>query len=149
MTKQEEIKILSIKQIDHLIETVGKLKISHKTRKILKIFEQLTNAEFERMEVKPFIHHFVNIPPFSAITIVSFHSSRREIADYIREESKSPLSFINQASYLLENLACNRHIYGVAICDTRDAFNRQWGRVLAKLRLLKHLKVVDTENEEV
>lgn len=138
--KQEEIRILSIKQIDHIIATVGKLKISRKTREILKIFEQLANAEFGRMGVKPFIHHFTNIPPFSAITIVSFHSSWKEIADYIREESKSPLSFINQASYLLENLACKRYIYGVAICDGRDTFNRQWGRVLAKLRLVKHLK---------
>lgn len=102
--------------------------------------ERKLDAEFERMDVKPFIHHFINVPPFSAITIVSFHSSWREIADYLREDSKNPLSFINQASYLLRNLACNRHIYGIAICDRRDMFNRQRGRIIAKGRLLKHLK---------
>ena len=104
--------------------------------------EQKLDAEFKRMDVKPFIHHFINIPPFTAITVASFYSSWKEIADYIHEESKSPLSFINQASYLLRGLAHNQHIYGVAICDRRDTFNRQRGRIIAKGRLLKHLKEI-------
>jgi hypothetical protein len=102
--------------------------------------EQKLDAEFKRMNVKPFIHHFIDTVPFSAITIVSFHSSWKEIAKYIHEECKPPLVYINQASYLLRNLAHNRHIYGVAICDRRDQFNRQRGRIIAKGRLLKHLK---------
>jgi hypothetical protein len=53
------------------------------------------------------------------------------------------LVYINQASYLLRNLAHNRHIYGVAICDRRDQFNRQRGRIIAKGRLLKHLKLIE------
>lgn len=105
--------------------------------------EQKLDAEFKRMNVKPFIHHFIDTAPFSAITIVSFHSSWKEIARYIHEESKSPLVYINQASYLLRNLAHNRHIYGVAICDRRDQFNRQRGRIIAKGRLLKHLKLIE------
>ncbi len=32
------------------------------------------------------------------------------------------------------------HIYGVAICDKRDQFNRQRGRIIAKGRLLSHLQ---------
>jgi hypothetical protein len=52
-----------------------------------------------------------------------------------RQYSKTP------ATCLIET-AQDEGMYGIALCDIRDTFNRQRGRIIAKGRLLKHLKEV-------
>jgi hypothetical protein len=61
----------------------------------------------------------------------------REVLDqYIFGFPTSPLA--SEALKMLRKLG----IYGVTICDRRDTFNRQRGRIIAKGRLLKHLKEI-------
>lgn len=101
--------------------------------------EQKLDVKFKELDVKPFIHHFFEVSPFSAITIASFRVSWVEVASIIHEASWS-ISSHNRASSLIHNLAVDYYIYGVAVCDIRDTFNRQRGRIIAKGRLLKHFR---------
>jgi len=106
-----------------------------------KIEQKLDDA-FKEMDVKPYIFHFFDVTPFNAVTIASFHSSFREIMGFIEDAVDLPLLMFNPASYLITHLQGTHRIFGIAICDTRDLFNRQRGRIIAKGRLLKHLKEV-------
>lgn len=106
-----------------------------------KIEERL-DKEFEKMEIKPYIYHFVEgIEPFAAITIVeAMRYSWNNIKDIVDTAMKNAKSLRhNKASEVIRSLHY-ADIYGVAICDRRDQFNRKLGRVIAKGRLLKHLK---------
>lgn len=107
--------------------------------------EQKLDAEFKRMGVQPGVFHFLDhVSVFTAITIVdeiSIWGSTRarlntRLDRYFMEGEKTP------ATYLIKSLRDIDGIYGVAICDKRDQFNRQRGRIIAKGRLLKHLKEV-------
>lgn len=107
--------------------------------------EQKLDAEFERMEIKPKVFHFVNsIIQSVAITIVderlTWLGAQREIVKAHSDGASQHLFFF-PATRLLDTLR-KRDIYGVAICDKRDNFNRQRGRIIAKGRLLKHLKEI-------
>ena len=125
------------------------------------------DEEFERLGIKPRIYHFTErVVSFNAITIVtqfditwdrmwelvkeSVLGKRKQYSEKtIGEEEEKPTlhkadqsdttSIFNRATRLLQNLAAIS-FYGVAICDKRDQFNRQRGRIIAKGRLLKHLK---------
>lgn len=113
-----------------------------------KIEKKLDN-EFERLEVKPHIYHFTKgVAPFTAITIAEDYqpagskrgwNSMRGAIDNVFEREYLWMRKCCPATQFIKGLALMR-IYGVAICDKRDQFNRQRGRIIAKGRLLKHLK---------
>ena len=109
----------------------------------LKEDEKKVDAEFERIGVKPCIYHFTRyMGPFGAITVVDqLHSwaDVRKVIDMERENQLRAVQIYDNASSMLYSLR-ERKIYGVAICDQRDNFDRRKGRVIAKGRLLKHLK---------
>lgn len=101
--------------------------------------ERALDAKFESIGMKPLVYHFTNIDTFSAVTIAqdrfiefSYRLLQREIQQY-----KS--TFIEPATRLLNQLAKNYNIYGVAICDKNDVFSKRYGRMKAKGRLLQHL----------
>ena len=110
-------------------------------KKILdKKIEEQMDKEFEKLVVYPHVHHFRDVPPFNAVTVVTpmpFHWE--EIASIIAEYPQGTLQY-NPATYLLQKLAVVHDLHGVAICDRRDTFSRQEGRRRAKRRLLRHLK---------
>jgi len=107
--------------------------------------EEKLDSEFEELGVKPRVYHFTEgIAPFNAITIVddnknwTWKTMRGSLdnaftREYLWLRGYSPATrFI----FALKQM----HLYGVAICDHRDQFNRKLGRIIAKGRLLKHLK---------
>lgn len=105
--------------------------------------EQKINAEFNKMGEKVFIYHFrLPFAPFNAVTIANLKAEPFELLEAViyraivhitEKHLKSP------ATQLFELLQKD-YLFGVAICDTHDTFNRQRGRIIAKGRLLKHLK---------
>ena len=109
--------------------------------------EQKLDREFELMNVKPRVYHFLEeIIPFSAITIcdVSGRSwqGMRQVLDISLTHELPSWKYYFPAIRVLIALHA-REIYGVALCDYHDAFNRQRGRIIAKGRLLKHLKGIE------
>ena len=108
--------------------------------------EQKLDREFERLKVEPKIFHFVNtIIPSTTITIaderLTWFGAQRVIVKAHSDGASKHLFFF-PATQLLDTLR-KQGIYGVAICDRRDTFNRQRGRIIAKGRLLKHLKGIE------
>lgn len=109
--------------------------------------EAYLDKEFEMLKIKPHIYHFIDdIEPFNAITIADSKSkteiltwkdmneiivSNAHLDNEIYEHDKATRLFL----YLKQS-----GIYGVAICNKRDTFNRQRGRIISKGRLLKHIK---------
>lgn len=107
-----------------------------------KIEEKL-DKEFEKRGLKPKIYHFMGndiVYPYAGITIADVkHGTYEGTLKYvIRTIDKSFDLDHNLASHLKADL--NFGGWGVAICDKRDTFNRQRGRIIAKGRLLKNLK---------
>lgn len=105
--------------------------------------EQKLDTEFEKLKVTPRVFHFVkDILPFTALTIaderLTWFGAQSELTIAYSQTSKFFFSYTR----LLDTLR-KRDIYGVAICDKRDQFNRQRGRIIAKGRLLKHLKELE------
>jgi hypothetical protein len=86
--------------------------------------EQKLDAELEqRLRVNIRIYHFrKDVGPYTSITIVT--------------NSVTSKNRMREILMILRKL----EIYGVSICDRRDTFNRQRGRIIAKGRLLKHFK---------
>lgn len=110
--------------------------------------EQKLDVEFKRMNiVLPMIYHFRRrMGSLNAVTIAAYGLSWSDIkVEIIDIGHHYPLDVdverYSCATYLLQGLRA-RHIYGVAICDRRDQFNRQRGRIIAKGRLSKHLKEI-------
>ena len=107
-----------------------------------------SDKEFEKLGVRPRVYHFTDgITPFTAITTAIApkppHRVRtwNEIEIIVKFDIEYTTTHFryDHASELIRRL--KRHdIKGVAICDKRDQFNRQRGRIIAKGRLLKHLK---------
>ena len=104
-----------------------------------KSAEKILDREFKKMGVKPRIYHFRKVYPFNCVTI-AIEDTRYNWNDLSESivEFTDMLGF-NPATHLLKRLKEFRDIYGVAICDRRDQFNRQEGRNRAKGRLLGHL----------
>lgn len=110
------------------------------------------DKEFERLKVKPHIYHFTKgVAPFVAITIAEDYqpagskrgwNSTRGAIDNVFKREYLWMQKCCPATRFIQGLAL-MHIYGVAVCDKRDQFNRQRGRIIAKGRLLKHLKEED------
>jgi len=114
-----------------------------------KVEKQL-DIEFEKMGVKPHVYHFTsNVSPFNAVTIVDDKiplggnkgawSNIRGAIDNVFKREYLWMQKCCPATRFIQGLKLS-HIYGVAICDARDQFNRQRGRIIGKERLLKHLK---------
>ena len=113
--------------------------------------EERLNAEFEKMGVRPHVYHFTEVvSPFTAITIVDncevpvggskeAWSSKRRVIDTVFEREYLRMQMGCPATRFIHSLKLS-HIYGVAICDKRDQFNRQRGRIIAKGRLLCYLQ---------
>jgi hypothetical protein len=122
--------------------------------------ERKLDAELKRLGIKTRIYHFTTrCSPFRGITIAvadsNSWSDMREILDTVRYALKVGdgtqiqlnFSLIEPAARTLKALR-ERGIYGVAICDPSDNFNRQEGRNKAKGRLVQHLKLVEKERKK-
>jgi hypothetical protein len=105
--------------------------------------EQKLDVELKEKGVMPEIYHFTkDIDPFTAITIVDERFLWRNLRGLIHAISSFlPLETTRSApaTMFIEALHA-KDVYGVAICDHCDQFNRQRGRIIAKGRLLKYLK---------
>jgi len=108
----------------------------------LKIEKKL-DEEFKKFGVKPRVYHFTkNVEPFNAITVADIQNlSWKDMFSMIDSCIWiAKFSLFNRATRLLIEAKDKYAIYGMAICDKRDQFNRERGRVIAKGRLLKYLK---------
>ena len=112
-----------------------------------KIEEKL-DKEFEKIGVKPWIYHFTeDVYPYRAVTVAK---SNKEMT--IRFDWENTLALIKSAIDYVAVYEHNRttkfikylekeNVY-VAVCDIKDEFSRKLGRVIAKGRLLKHLREI-------
>ena len=118
-------------------------------KKILaKEIEKQMDKEFEKYGINTRVYYFREVPPFNAVTVVTSSPYLwGEIASIISEYPLTSLLF-HPAAYLLQKLALVHDLHGVAICDKRDAFNRQEGGCRAKRRLLRHLKKREGTNSK-
>ena len=102
--------------------------------------EKKLDKEFENLNIRPRIYHFLrDMPSFRAVTIADERLTWSG-AERVVDQTKNHLYPHLPATQLLRELGLDYDVYGVAICDRRDQFNRQRGRIIAKGRLLKHLK---------
>ena len=117
-----------------LLDGIGRIR-RKPTR--YRLLEQIMDIEFEKMGVKPYVYHFTDIPAFKAVTIVTIDNAD----SYAKVHTFILINYTNgrEATLLLETFK-ELDVYGVAICNKRDQFNRQRGRIIAKGRLLKHLR---------
>ena len=103
--------------------------------------EKKLDEEFEKLGIKTRVYHFINIPLFNAVTVVTPDNRTYGDIKNIVLKSRQPEFYLRQhAEYLLSKLAGLPDLHGVAICDIRDQFDRKLGRIIAKGRLLKQLK---------
>ena len=112
--------------------------------RLIKESEKSLDKEFEKMGVKLYTYHITNndldLTVFSGITIVSDERHRKhKLVEMIDSINDDGMFTVTPATYMLKALA-DRDFVGVAICDSRDDFNRPHGRRNAKIRLVKHLK---------
>ncbi len=90
-------------------------------RKLLRSFNSITIADV-KYQLTADVEHDVGVA----------------IEDLISERMARGL--IHPAKFMMDELRAFGY-YGVAICDRRDNFSRKRGRIIAKGRLLKHLRV--------
>lgn len=110
-------------------------------KKVLnKEIENQMDREFKKFKVKPHVYHFKDVPSFQGVTVVTAMPAHWDNIASIISDSQQSYHLFNSATYLLQNLAAVHDLYGVAICDKRDTFSRQEGRLRAKRRLLRYLK---------
>lgn len=121
--------------------------------------EQEIDKELEVIGVRSYVYHVRAydegsyqrqlLRMFNGITIVDvkLRPSTDFEADVYRmiEELKEKLkrfarADLHPATWMMKELN-EMGYYGVAICDSRDNFSRERGRVIAKGRLLKHLRL--------
>ena len=107
--------------------------------------EQKIDAKFAEMGITPYIYHFTeNTKPFIAITIAKTERSTYGILKEIVENCVSAVvQGEHERAVNLFAILSQVALYGVSICDKRDQFNEQRGRIIAKGRLLKHLKEIE------
>ena len=126
------------------------MKPKQDKKRLDKEIENQMDREFKKVGKNiPRVYHFradqlekYNFPPlFNAVTIATAMPFRWEaLASIISEEYPQTSHLFNPATYLLQRLAAVHDLHGVAICDRRDTFSRQEGRLRAKRRLLRYLK---------
>lgn len=105
--------------------------------------ERKVDQELEKFGVSPRIYHFqTQVEPFTSITIaedrLTWAGARRELDKIF---PRVDINLHGKATRLRAELR-RIDIYGVAICDLRDEFDRRRGRTIAKGRFLKHLKKI-------
>ena len=121
--------------------------------------EEKIDKELADLGVKPYVYHIraysegsqrKQLWKFSGITIVDI--KRRLCTDVEVDvgEAYGALELklapydtrpdVHPATWMMKELRGFGY-YGVAICDRRDNFSRKRGRIIAKGRLLKHLRV--------
>jgi len=105
--------------------------------------EPKLNAALKELGIEARVYHFrEDVEPFTAVTVVedrlTWLGVRRELDKYFHHPKRAEWLFLS-ATHLLVQLR-REDIYGVAIYDKRDQFNRQRGRIIAKGRFLKHFK---------
>lgn len=101
------------------------------------------DKEFEKIGVKPRIYYFVGMYPFGTVTVATDNPEHtwKDIMTYIGNGIGGGIvNEFGRATRLLHTLQDSYCLYGVAICNIRDQFNRKQGRIIAKGRLLKSLK---------
>ena len=99
--------------------------------------ERQLDVDFERMGVKPRVYLFTDLPVFKAITIATIAKED----SYAKAHTYILMNYtldIAPATSLLKKLK-DIGIYGIAICDKSDQFNKRRGRMKAKGRLMQHL----------
>ena len=110
--------------------------------------EKMADLGLEQLGVNPQIYHFdTGVKPFTAVTIadnaMTWATARRALDEIV--QGILPSFPHENATRLRLELAQQFLVYGVSICDSRDGFNRQRGRTIAKGRLLKHLKRIEVK----
>jgi hypothetical protein len=114
--------------------------------------EARIDMELKHRGVKPYVYHFNDhswkeggnphrMWAFGGVTIATHNPDRVVVEAMVLEEQRNCAIFHSAAKDTLVGLR-KRGIYGISICDNRDQFSRKRGRIIAKGRLLKHLKAV-------
>ncbi|RJS68566.1 hypothetical protein CW696_08450 [ANME-2 cluster archaeon] len=117
--------------------------------------ESRIDAEFERIGVKPYVYHVREIhlgvyrrvlQLFNGVTIATDtplnyfgHLGLETIFELDTRAYMCPEIIKNPGVWMQKELA-NCGFYGVAICNRKDQYSRKRGRIIAKGRLLRHLK---------
>ena len=118
---------------------------SEEKEKMKNKLEEKLDAELKLRDVPYQVHHFIReYRPFTAITIVDAIRDRKNVTmilDFFTHNMDTDANdmLFTASNYISTSLRKN-HIYGYAFCSLQDQFNRQRGRIIAKGRLLKHLK---------
>lgn len=101
--------------------------------------EQKADLGLKQLGVRLRIYHIRQyVWPFAGVTIVTAEEgSFRAILDIVQKEIS--MHTLNKATKTKKDLN-DLGIFGVAICDVRDQYNKKRGRTIAKGRLWKHLK---------
>lgn len=135
-----------VRDIKKLEATVTTLKLEKeqagiRVGKIKTKTEKKIDDEFKRLGVRPHIFHFTkNVLPFRAITVADVQTqSWEEVFSMIKDCIQISENHINPATQLLLETKEKYAIYGIAVCDMRDSFSRQYGRNKAAGRLISHL----------
>ena len=105
--------------------------------------EQKLDAEFYERGGKVFVYHFkLPLSPFNAVTIANLKAEPFELLEAViyRAIVRIAENHLKSPATQLFELLKKDYLPGIAICDKCDQFNRQRGRIIAKGRLLKHLK---------
>jgi len=120
-----------------------------------KTLEYKVDKELAELGVRPYVYHIRAYDEgsrqellwmFNGITIVDIKRRLSTEVDVYRLIEKLRLklkkfarSDLHPATWMMIELR-KLGYYGVAICDRRDNFSRKRGRIIAKGRLLKHLR---------
>jgi hypothetical protein len=104
--------------------------------------EQKLDVEFGRMKKHVYVYHIPVqfISTIKSVTIATTAQSRDwcELRELVHHSIYGGYDMATRLLITLKEEGLN----GIAICDKRDQFNRQRGRIIAKGRLLKHLKEI-------
>ena len=108
--------------------------------------EDRIDKELERMNVSTRLYHITDVVGMARAITIAVDGSWKgidvpalvlQVVEYCRNQNDL-LGF-----RFFPRLTAQLHaegLSGISICDRRDAFSRKRGRIIAKGRLLKHLK---------
>jgi hypothetical protein len=122
-----------------------------------KTLEQKVDKELADLGIKPYVYHIRAygegshrriLGSFNQITIVDPRKMPTadvecDVGVLIERLANERMMYGNKvhpATWMMKELI-GMGYYGVAICDRRDNFSRKRGRIIAKGRLLKHLRL--------
>jgi hypothetical protein len=118
----------------------GLKKDTEKGRKRRKKDERKADLGLKQLGVTLRIYHIRQyIWPFAGVTIVTADREGSFSAVKSMVQKEISMHTLNKATKTKKDLN-DLGIFGVAICDARDQYNKKRGRTIAKGRLLKHLK---------